>query len=475
VEDKGGEMGGLFLELFFFICFLILFGLSLKRKPSFRLKGIASFLSFLGFLLSLWALDKRGFFFHGLYVLDGLSQTFKVFIAFGLFLVCWMTKEEEELEGGYRGEFYAFLTLSSLGLMMVVSALEFLTLFLALELSSYSLYLILPLRRNAKQKALEGAIKYVLFGAISSGITLYGIGYYYLLTGTTKFLFLSLEKDLLGFLVFLLVFASFFFKLSLFPFHFWAPDVYEGASNSTSAFIATVPKLGGLALLLRLSGLVGGGELLAKALWAFSVFSMTYGNLSALVQRDLKRLLAYSGIAHAGYFLFGVMTFKDYGRLSSAFYGLVYLIMTLGAFLTVILLSQRDENPRLEDLKGLHQRSPLLAFTLAVSVFSLVGIPPTGGFMGKLLLFISAFKEGYFTLVLIGAINTALSLFYYLNLVRLSYSQKPEIRTPIKLNFREKLLCLIFIGLNLFLGVFPSQIQNLLDISFTTLHIWEAR
>jgi NADH-quinone oxidoreductase subunit N len=116
-----------------------------------------------------------------------------------------------------------------------------------------------------------------------------------------------------------------------------------------------------------------------------------------------------------------------------------------------------------------------LAFTLAVSAFSLVGIPPTGGFMGKLLLFISAFKEGYFTLVLIGAINTALSLFYYLNLVRLSYSQKPEIRTPIKLNFREKLLCLIFIGLNLFLGVFPSQIQNLLDISFTTSHIWEAR
>ncbi len=461
-------MGGLFLEFFFFICFLILFGFSLRRGFSFKLKSIASFSSFLGFLISLWALDKRGAFFQGLYVLDGLSQTFKVFIAFGLFLVCWMMKEEDELERGYRGEFFAFLTLSSLGLMMVVSASEFLTLFLALELSSYSLYLILPLRRNAKEKALEGAIKYVLFGAISSGITLYGIGYYYLLTGTTKLHFLQLEKDLLGFLVFVLIFASFFFKLSLFPFHFWAPDVYEGASNSASAFIATVPKLGGLALILRLSGLIGEGELLAKALWVFSVFSMTYGNLTALVQKDLKRLLAYSGIAHAGYFLFGIMTFKDYGRLSSAFYGLVYLIMTLGAFLTVILLSHKDENPTLEDLKGLYKRSPLLAFTLAVSAFSLVGIPPTGGFMGKLLLFVSAFKEGYFTLVLIGAINTALSLFYYLNLVRLSYSREPEVPMPVRLRFHEKLLCLVLIGLNLLLGLFPYQIQKFFDVSFTT-------
>ena len=461
-------MGGLFLEFFFFICFLILFGLSLRRGTSFKVKRIASLLSFLGFLISLWALDKRGAFFQGLYVLDGLSQTFKVFITFGLFLVCWMMKEEEdELERGYEGEFFAFLTLSSLGLMMVVSALEFLTLFLALELSSYSLYLILPLRRNAKEKALEGAIKYVLFGAISSGITLYGIGYYYLLTGTTKFHFLQLEKDLLGFLVFVLIFVSFFFKLSLFPFHFWAPDVYEGASNSASAFIATVPKLGGLALILRLSGLIGGGELLAKALWAFSVFSMTYGNLAALVQKDLKRLLAYSGIAHSGYFIFGIMTFKDYGRLSSAFYGFVYLVMTLGAFLTVILLSHKDENPTLEDLKGLYKRSPLLAFTLAVSAFSLVGIPPTGGFMGKLLLFVSAFKEGYFTLVLIGAINTALSLFYYLNLVRLSYSREPDVLMPLRLRFHEKLLCLIFIALNFLLGIFPSHIQNFFDISFT--------
>jgi len=464
-------MGELFLEFFFFICFLILFGLSLRRGPSFRLKGVASFLSFLGFLISLWALDKRGSFFRGLYVLDGLSQTFKVFIAFGLFLVCWMMKEEDELEKGYRGEFFAFLTLSSLGLMMVVSALEFLTLFLALEISSYSLYLILPLRRNAKEKALEGAIKYVLFGAISSGITLYGIGYYYLLTGTTKFHFLQLEKDLLGFLAFMLVFASFFFKLSLFPFHFWAPDVYEGASNSLSAFIATVPKLGGLALLLRFSGLIGGGELLAKVLWAFSVFSMTYGNLAALVQKDLKRLLAYSGIAHSGYFLFGIITFKDYGRLSSTFYGLVYLIMTLGAFLTVILLSQRDANPTLEDLRGLYKRSPLLAFTLGVSAFSLVGIPPTGGFMGKLLLFVSVFKEGYFTLVLIGAINTVLSLFYYLNLVRLSYSREPEVPMPIKLRSHEKILCLFLIVLNLFLGILPSSIQNLFDISLTISHM----
>ncbi|RLA86462.1 MAG: NADH-quinone oxidoreductase subunit N [Deltaproteobacteria bacterium] len=455
-------------EAFTLGCFLLYLVLSMKKRSP-RLGALAVGLSFLGFLLSLWDLGQRGEFFNGAYRVDGLSQVFKVIIALGLFLVFGMGKEREDAERGYGAEFYAFLTLSAFGLMVLVSACELLTLFLALELSSYSLYLVLPLRREMPSQALEGGVKYLLFGAMASGITLYGMGYLYALSGSTRLEALVLQGEALEGLALILVFCGLFFKLSLFPFHFWAPDVYQGASNPTAAFIAGVPKVGALAVLLRFVALTPETEVLIRILWVFSALSMTFGNLSALVQRDLKRLLAYSGIAHAGYLMLGIISFEDLGRVSATYYVIVYLFMTLGAFMAVLFLLDSRGNPSLDDLRGLYRRSPLLAFTLAVSAFSLVGIPPTGGFMGKLLLFTSAFKAGYLYLVIIGAVNTALSLFYYLNLVRLSYCREPEgVLGEIRLGPFQKALCLGLIAVIIYLGLFPTVLERLLGAALTT-------
>ena len=189
--------------------------------------------------------------------------------------------------------------------------------------------------------------------------------------------------------------------------------------------------------------------------------SMTLGNLVGLVQKDLKRLLAYSGIAHAGYLMMGLLALNDAGNATAIYYITVYLFMNLACFYVIMLLSQRGENVTINGLSGLARRSPLLALTLAVAAFSLAGIPPTGGFTGKFFLFVSAFRAGYLTIVIIGAVNTVISIFYYLNLVRMSYSREAEIQQPLTLAFHEKVLCYLFNVLIIFLGLMPYGLLDL--------------
>lgn len=455
-------------ELFTLCCSFLYLVLGLKGDGSRGIGGLAVAMSLIGFGISLLALGERGVLFGGAYGVDGLSQLFKALVAFGLFLTLAMAKGREDAEGEYRGEFYAFLTLSAFGLMALVSAKDLLTLFLALEVSSYPLYLAIPLRRAAAPHALEGAVKYILFGAVASGLTLYGMGYLYAQSGSTFLHSLTIEGGL-GLLALALVLCGFFFKLSLFPFHFWSPDVYQGASAPLAAFVAAVPKVGALAVLLRLMAIPSHGDGLVGVIGAFAVLSMTFGNLAALVQRDLKRLMAYSGIAHAGYLMLGIVAMGEGGRTAAAFYTAVYLLMTLGLFMAIVFLSGGAGDPGLDDLRGLYRRSPLLAFTLAVSAFALVGIPPTGGFMGKLLLFSAAFEAGYLGLVVVGAVNTALSLFYYLNLVRLSYCREPEGgREGIPLGGLGKALCLALTVLVLLLGVLPTTFVSGIQALLTT-------
>jgi NADH-quinone oxidoreductase subunit N len=259
----------------------------------------------------------------------------------------------------------------------------------------------------------------------------------------------------MGVFALVLTLAGFFFKLSLFPMHFWAPDIYEGASNTITTFIATIPKIAAAAILIRLTLVASSMNVqFVNILMVFAAISMTFGNLVGLVQKDIKRLLAYSGIAHAGYLLLGMLSLKE-GYSAVMFYITVYLFMNLAAFYVVILISKKGENVVLDDLVGLSKRAPLLAFTLAVAAFSLAGIPPTGGFTGKLFLFTSAFKEGHLAIVIIGAVNTAISIFYYLNLVRMSYSKEVDSVEPLALSIHEKTLCYIFIFFILYLGIYP--------------------
>ncbi len=448
--------------LFFSIVFLFI---SLGEKKTGIITAAKS-LSVLVFALTFVTVFQQGTLFAGAYKIDLFSQLFKIIISYGFCLIIFMLGKNDDIDEKYFVECIMFLGFSTLGLMMLSSATELISIVIALEISSYSLYVIVPLRKGQTKIQLEASMKYLFFGAISTGIMLYGMSYMYGMTQSTNlseilYAFPKFLAQPIGIFALALTLTGFFFKLSLFPMHFWAPDIYEGASNITTTFIATIPKIAATAILIRITLLASSMNVqFVNILMVLAAISMTFGNLVGLVQKDIKRLLAYSGIAHAGYLLLGILSFKE-GYSAAMFYITVYLFMNLGAFYAVILISKKGENVVLDDLVGLSKRAPLLAFTLAVAAFSLAGIPPTGGFTGKLFLFTSAFKEGHLAIVIIGAVNTAISIFYYLNLVRMSYSKEAaDTVEPLKLSILDKTLCYFFILFILYLGISPYGLMD---------------
>ncbi|MCX8022478.1 MAG: NADH-quinone oxidoreductase subunit N [Syntrophorhabdaceae bacterium] len=455
------------------ICFFSIFFLfsSIGRIRDGLILKLAKALSLVVLLLTVFSIGAKGEMFYGAIRVDLFSQIFKTLIALGFSIVILMYGEKDEVEREYLSEYFMFLGFSALGLMMLVSSVELISIVISLEISSYSLYVILPLRKGQTRIQVEGSVKYLFFGAVSTGIMLFGMGYLYGLSRSTFLvdiirIFPGILETPVGLIALIFTLTGFFFKLSLFPFHFWSPDIYEGASNTTTTFIGTLPKLGAAALLLRITLLASpGNQQLINILIVLSALSMTFGNFVGLVQKDIKRLLAYSGIAHAGYLLLGIIALNREGAASVIFYITIYLFMNLACFYVLILLSRTGENITLNDLVGLSRRSPLLALLLAVSAFSLAGIPPTGGFTGKLFLLTSAFKAGHLNIVIIGAVNTVISIFYYLNLVRMSYSKESSVLMPLTLSGHEKGLCYILIFLILFMGVMPFGILEIFKFS----------
>ena len=402
--------------------------------------------------------------------MDAFSQIFKVIITFGLFIVIYLGRGLYGIDNTLRPEYYLFLTLSAFGLMCMSSAVELITIILSLEIHSFALFIIIPFRKHgAYRRQMEAGIKYALFGAAASGISLYGMSYIFGMTHTTYLadlvkiipdVILTKPLMLIG-LVMLL--CGFFYKLALFPMHFWAPDVYEGAANETSGFVATLPKIGAVALLIRLISLAGAdaGQF-TWVLMSFAVLSMTFGNLSALVQNDIKRLLAYSSIAHAGYVMIGLLCATNFGYLSGIYYIAGYLMMNLACFFVIYNLAPQGENITFDDLSGLYKRSPLLALTLAVGALGLAGIPPTIGFTGKLFLFTAAIKKDMYALVILAVINTGLGVFYYLKMVRAAYASVDSQVSPLNLRLSTSVLGIFFIVIIILLGTFP---QGFLDFA----------
>jgi NADH-quinone oxidoreductase subunit N len=369
-----------------------------------------------------------------------------------------------------------FLSLSALGLMMLVSSVELVTIFVAMEISSYSLYILIPIRKQAGGSQLEAAIKYIIFGAAATGIMLFGMSYVFGVSQSTYLadivkklpLLLNQPVSLIGLLLLL---CGFFFKLAVVPFQFWTPDVYEGTANETTAFVATMPKLAAVALLLRMTSLAGGAGAtnFTQVLVLLAAVSMTFGNLAALVQKDLKRLLAYSSIAHAGYVMLGVLTLNAVGYAAAIYHISAYLLMNLACFLVICSLSKDGENVLISDLSGLYKRSPLLAFTLAVSAFALAGIPPTAGFTGKLFLFTAALNQGHLALVIVAAVNTAISVYYYLNIVRTAYGQDPNGLPAVALTFPNRILNYAMILAIILLGAMPAWFIDLARTACKTI------
>ncbi len=418
-------------ETYLCLAALALFFLSLAHTRPGTARRAALALSAVGVLTALWGLGARGDLFAGTYRVDAFSQAFKLMVALGFFLAVAFGEGLRGVEQEHEPEYFMFLSLSVLGLTFLVSGVELLTIFIALELSSYSLYILVPLRRPEYTWQVEAGIKYILFGALASGISLFGMSYVFGLAHTTRVdellrVFPDLAASPLGLIGLTLMLGGFFFKLALFPFHLWTPDIYQGAANETSGVIATLPKIGAVAVLIRLTGLGGQESGFLLVLTLFAVLSMTYGNLAALVQEDLKRLLAYSSMSHAGFMMTGILSGSVQGYAGAMYYVAAYLLMNLALFYVIYSLSPRGENVTLDHLRGLHRRAPLLALTLAVASFGLAGIPPTAGFAGKFFVLAAALARGHLALVIIAALNTAISIFYYLKMVKAAYSPEEE-------------------------------------------------
>jgi NADH-quinone oxidoreductase subunit N len=448
-------------ELFLFLFILALFLVSVCRRETEKTGWIA-WVSLVGVLVAFAGLGNEGMFFADAYRVDGLSQFFKLAIAVGFCITVFNGKKLPGVEPYKRTDYYLMLALSSWGLMLLSSAVELMTMFIALEISSYSLYSLISLRQGDKSAA-EAAIKYILFGAAVTAISLFGLSFI-LACAHTSYLVqmagrITMECPiaLIGATMFLI---SFFYKLALFPFHFWAPDVYTGATNETAAFVATLPKLGAVVALIRITNLVLPGVAMTDILAILAALSMTYGNLAALAQRDVKRILGYSGVAHAGYVLMGLVAGTASGLAAAAFYGLAYVFMNLTCFWVVARIAPAGENLELDDLSGMYKYAPAYALALAVGAFALVGMPPTMGFTGKLFLFTSLWGHGYDWLVIIGAINTAFSIFYYLNLVRYAYTREEQSPRTIDLSLGARVFALGLAGIVLVLGCIPSSVYE---------------
>ena len=419
---------------------------------------------------SVLCLFAKGTLFYGAYRVDLFSQLVKCVMSIGFTLMLLFGADTKGISVRMRPEYYFFLLTSLLGLTLLSSSVELITLFIALELSSYSLYLLVPMRTpsDSMRAPMEAAIKYLLFGVTASGIMLFGMSWIFGIAGSTYLDQIlpairaagSHAAPLVGLLM---LFCGMFFKLAVFPFHFWAPDVYQGASNDTTAFIASIPKIVAVAVLARFCAMAYPGEgHVALLLTGLSIASMCYGNLTALVQTDVKRMLGFSGIAHAGYILMGMATLQGWGIATALYYATGYLFMMLAAFLVLCVVSPDGRNLSIKDLNGLSRRSPMLAFVLGVSMFALAGIPPFVGFMGKFMLLTGAWRAGHTALVIIAAINTAIGIYYYLQVVRAVYTEAAQHDAePIVPHAGARMAGICLVGLVLALGIAPESMVRL--------------
>ncbi len=456
---------------------LIMFIVSLGKTNGDTTKNIAIGLGAAIFGATLLSYCQTGKLFFNAYQVDLFSQVFKTLISGAMLLVLIFGQKLKGISEKVYPEYYLFLFMSVLGLMMLVSSVELLSIFVALELSSFAVYIMVPMRDDEGKFRfqMEAGIKYLLFGVTATGFMLFGMSYMYGLTGSTELSVVITKLSTMwdnpaAVIAMMMVLAGFFYKLAIFPFHFWVPDVYEGASNETTAFIASVPKLAAVAMLIRLISLISGeGQAIVNVLMVCAVASMFYGNLSALVQKDVKRMLGFSGIAHAGFVLLGILTFQITGYANAMYYIIGYVLMNLACFLVICTVSENGENVMIDDLAGLHKRSPIMAFTLAVGLFALAGIPPFVGFMGKFMVLAGALREGYMVIVILAAINTAIAIYYYLSVVRVTYCSDPEEGAIVSPSMLINATSVFLLAAIVFMGVSPQRFVDFATTAVQTI------
>ncbi|MHB1565412.1 MAG: NADH-quinone oxidoreductase subunit NuoN [Acidiferrobacter sp.] len=377
---------------------------------------------------------------HGMFIADRLSSVLQVVIFLLTVVVFAYSRSYIAERGIFKGEYFVLGLLGVVGMCVMVSAAHFIALYLGLELMSLSLYAMVALQRDSIP-ATEAAMKYFVLGALSSGLLLYGLSMLYGVTGTleiadvARVLHSVSPENLVATLGLVFVLAGLAFKLGVAPFHMWIPDVYEGAPTSVTIYVGVAPKIAAFALFLRLlvAGLHGLSGSWQDMLVLLSILSMAIGNIVAIAQTNTKRMLAYSAIGHMGFLLLGILSVRASGYAAAMFYAIVYALMTLGAFGVIVLLSRDGfEADRLDDLRGLHQRSPWYAFMMLLFMFAMAGVPPTIGFYAKLVVIQAAVSAGFYGLAVAAVLFSVIGAFYYLRVVKLMYFDAPADAHPLR-------------------------------------------
>ena len=390
---------------------------------------------------------------------DWTAFAFRTLILFATGVSCLLSIRLAGI--GDRGEYYALMLVSAMGMSLMASAADLIMLYLAIETTSIPLYVLAGFLKG-DDKSAESGLKYFLFGALTSTVMLYGFSLLYGMTGETQIYRLAdalraahpSPASLIA--VALLVLVGFSFKVAAVPFHFWTPDVYEGAPTPITAFVSTASKAAGFAVLFRVMTLAFPSieEFWAPALAGIAAATMTLGNLLAIPQKNIKRLLAYSSISHAGYALIGLVALSSLGRGSMLFYLLAYIVTNLAAFAVVILFAHSAGTEQIADYAGLSRRSPGLALALLVAFLSLAGMPPLAGFVAKFYVFAAAVESGLIWLAFLGVLNAIVGLYYYLTVLKVVYLYRsPEEAKPIVVPTAQAVALAACVGAILLVGI----------------------
>ncbi len=417
------------------------------------------------FTATLWGVSASPF--SGLYVIDNFGTFFKLIFLTILFLVTIMSFSYTKREGLYQGEYYSLMLFSALGMMAMVSSNNFITIFIGLEVMSLAIYVLCGLLKG-QLRAVESSLKYFLLGSFATAFLLYGIALIFGVTGTIDILAVkaaattrALGSNSLFMAGIALLIVGFGFKIASVPFHMWTPDVYEGAPTSITAFMATGVKAAAFGAFLRVFytafyPFIGQWS---TVLWFLAVLTMSVGNVVALAQDNIKRLLAYSSIAHAGYIMIALVTGDKVLSSSILYYLLAYAFMNIGAFSVVILLGRRgEENEDIDSYAGLGARHPFIALCMSIFLLSLTGIPPLAGFAGKFYIFSDAIKGQYYWLGVIGMLNSCVAAYYYLRVLMYMYFKEPEKELgKIDISPAYVVPMLISVFALLYLGIMPRE------------------
>ncbi len=462
----------------------------LVAAPHKRPWSLSFSLAGLGFallhLLSVWDLEAPPAAFNDTIILDSFARFFDALFLVGALLTVLVSYRYLDIERAQHSEYYALILLATSGMMFMAGALDLITLFIGLELMSISTYILVGMLRHSR-RSNEGALKYFLLGAFSSGVILYGMSLLYGVTGTTYLreigdALANLPSSGLVVLAIVLMTAGLCFKVAAAPFHMWVPDAYEGAPTAVTAFMSVAVKAAAFSIFFRIyyQAFRDERDLYLLALALIAMLTMTWGNLAAVTQSNVKRLLAYSSISHAGYVLMGLVAGGQFGLQASAVYLLAYTFMNLGIWAILILLRRRDiDGEQMEDFNGLFLRRPGISVLMVIFLLSLAGIPPLGGFIAKYFVFAAVIRTalestgGIATLLawlaVVGALNAVVALYYYLRIVKSMFFETESVDVPLSFSTGITVTLVVTAVLTILIGVYPQPFITLAEVASAPL------